>query len=190
MTKKRQYHCVVKICFNLLALISIILFVITFTCCKEDTPATTTQNNNAPSATPGLEFTPIEDNTAYEVSQGTAINVAAIVIPATHNGRPVTHIRVMGFIENSVITSVTIPESVTHIGSGAFHGCTNITSITVRLGMYVGSMAFFGWTSEQVIQIPFSTLAHADLTWNSFWRTGSDAIIINNAGIQVWPIEY
>lgn len=50
-------------------------------------------------------------------------------IPSEINGTPVTTIGNAAFRDSSV-TSVTIPASVTEIGSNAFAGCTNLTSVT------------------------------------------------------------
>ena len=49
-------------------------------------------------------------------------------IPSEINGTPVTTIGNAAFRDSSV-TSVTIPASVTEIGSNAFAGCTNLTSV-------------------------------------------------------------
>lgn len=51
-----------------------------------------------------------------------------VVIPSKINGFTVETIGNTAF-QNSTITSVTIPASVTEIGSNAFAGCTNLTSV-------------------------------------------------------------
>lgn len=52
-----------------------------------------------------------------------------VVIPPTINSWPVTKIGEDAFQDNTTITSVTIPASVTEIGSNAFAGCTNLTIV-------------------------------------------------------------
>lgn len=52
-----------------------------------------------------------------------------VVIPSKISSWPVTKIGEAAFQDNSTITSVTIPASVTEIGSNAFAGCTNLTSV-------------------------------------------------------------
>ena len=52
-----------------------------------------------------------------------------VVIPSKINGVTVTTIGTDAFLGLN-ITSVTIPDSVTEIGSNAFAGCTNLTSVT------------------------------------------------------------
>ena len=51
-----------------------------------------------------------------------------VVIPSKINGITVKTIGNTAF-QNSAVTSVTIPASVTEIGSNAFAGCTNLTSV-------------------------------------------------------------
>jgi len=65
----------------------------------------------------GLAYTLINDGAAYEVSIGSA-DAENIVIPAEHNGLPVTAVADDGFASNVVtykreIKSVTIPDSAT-----------------------------------------------------------------------------
>lgn len=52
--------------------------------------------------------------------------LTSITIPES-----VTHIRERAFYGCSGLTSFTIPESVTHIGERAFYGCSGLTSITI-----------------------------------------------------------
>lgn len=52
-----------------------------------------------------------------------------VVIPSKINSWPVTKIGEDALKDNTTITSVTIPASVTEIGSNAFAGCTNLTSV-------------------------------------------------------------
>ncbi len=55
------------------------------------------------------------------------------------------------------LTSVTIPSSVTSIGSSAFEGCTGLTSITIPNSvMSIGGSAFYGCSSLPSVDIPSS----------------------------------
>jgi len=64
-----------------------------------------------------------------------------VVIPAYHNGLPVTSIRERAF-HNNQLTSVTIPNSVTTIGAMAFQD-NELTSVTIPNSVTtIGAMAF------------------------------------------------
>lgn len=54
---------------------------------------------------------------------------STVILPSTISGWPVTKIGEAAFQDNTTITSVTIPDSVTEIGANAFAGCTNLTSV-------------------------------------------------------------
>ena len=79
--------------------------------------------------TPGLAYELIDGNTAYSVSKGT-VTSGAVVIPATHEGLPVTQIADNAFAY-CYITRIYIGENVTTIGDSAFDGCTNLTNIII-----------------------------------------------------------
>ena len=68
---------------------------------------------------------------------------------------PVLEIGTEAFNNNTKITSVTIPDSVTSIGEYAFLGCTRLTEITIGEGVTsIGSLAFCSCTSLTSITIP------------------------------------
>ena len=79
----------------------------------------------------GLEFTLINDGTAYEVSGIGTCTDLDIVIPSVYNGLPVTAIGERAFNQRSNLTSITIPDSVTSIGDRAFYYCVGLTSVYI-----------------------------------------------------------
>ena len=67
-----------------------------------------------------------------------------------------TYIGAHAFL-GSDITSVTIPESVTRIGDGAFYGCSSLTSVTVLGNITeISNMMFSGCSSLSEFSIPES----------------------------------
>ena len=76
-----------------------------------------------------LQFTEINNGTEYSVSAKDPASIAgALTIPATHNGKPVTQIADRAFYY-SPLTSISLPITLTSIGTQAFSDCTFLTSI-------------------------------------------------------------
>ena len=74
---------------------------------------------------------------------GSATN---IFVPSLIGGKSVAEISDKCFIDQATITQVTIPDSVTSIGFGAFSGCNWLTSLTIPfINNYLGYM--FGASS-------------------------------------------
>ncbi len=71
----------------------------------------------------------------------------------------VTNIGYNAFVDNTALTSVTIPNTVLSIGSGAFARCTGLTSIVIPEGVKsLGHNVFFGCTNLASITIPNSVI--------------------------------
>jgi hypothetical protein len=80
---------------------------------------------------------PTLDKLKFEI-QSTNVRVSAadfnisgdVVIPETYENRPVQRIIDNGFRNCTYITSITIPPSITYIGTYALAGCQNLTTVT------------------------------------------------------------
>ena len=103
--------------------------------------------NAPPQATEGLAFELIRGNSEYSVSLGTARAIGEVVIPAVHNGLPVTTIANNAFSYAVNMTSIIIPNNVTSIGNSAFSDCSGLTNVTIPSSVTVISQnAFSGCT--------------------------------------------
>jgi hypothetical protein len=78
----------------------------------------------------GLIYTPINNNTEYEVTSAGLCTDSIVYIPEMYNGKKVTSIGADAFINRAFIFSIVIPNSVEDIGSSAFNNCDSLTSIT------------------------------------------------------------
>ncbi|MCD7729186.1 MAG: leucine-rich repeat protein, partial [Clostridia bacterium] len=82
-------------------------------------------------------------------------NVTSITIPDS-----VTSIGSSVFYGCTSLTSITIPDSVTSIGSWAFYGCTSLERVTIGEAVEtIGDRAFYNCTSLTSIEIPDSITA-------------------------------
>ena len=73
-----------------------------------------------------------------------------VIIPSFYKGYTVNSLIESSFQDCSLITSVTVPNSVTGIGEGVFSGCSSLENITIP---FVGAKA--GVTSDDKYQSPF-----------------------------------
>jgi hypothetical protein len=88
------------------------------------------------------QFTYITNNGAITITGYTGSG-GNVTIPATINGLPVTSIGDEAF-SGSPLISVTIPDSVTSIGDGAFYNCESLTSVTIPDSVTsIGYSAFY-----------------------------------------------
>lgn len=103
-----------------------------------------------------FDFEFILNNTAVVVIRykGTA---ADVTIPSRYKDKPVTMIDHAAFHDNSAVTSVTIPDSVTSISDDAFGFCSQLTNISIPNSVtYIGFSAFNSCTSLKSITLPSS----------------------------------
>lgn len=79
----------------------------------------------------GLEFTLSDDGTYYIVSGIGTCTDTEIVIPSTHEGKPVKEIGKRAFEGGWYLTKITILDGITKIGESAFVNCTGLTEVTI-----------------------------------------------------------
>ena len=97
---------------------------------------------NAPNGAVIGDYVFSKPNDQYILTQYLG-NDTKIVLPENCNGENYA-IGANVFKDNTTITSITIPNSVTSIGDAAFEGCTGLTSITIPNSVTsIGGYAFY-----------------------------------------------
>jgi hypothetical protein len=82
---------------------------------------------------------------------------STVNIPGSTNGLIVTSIQDNAFLNNTIVTSVTIPNSVTSIGNTVFWGCTSLTNVTIPNSVtYLGAETFIYCYNLISVTIPSS----------------------------------
>jgi hypothetical protein len=84
----------------------------------------------------------------------------ALTIPSTLDGLPVTVIGAYAFSQNTSLTAITIPGTVTYIDTYAFQSCRSLRRVIIDDGLqHIGFGAFISCTSLTNVTIPNTVLA-------------------------------
>ena len=109
--------------------------------------------------TQGLHYSLTDDKLSYAVGipYGTENewNGADIKIPASYKDKPVTELSTKAFAESG-IKSITLPDSVKLIGSGAFQNCEKLKTVTFGKGVTEIENFAFSDTGLETIEVPAS----------------------------------
>ncbi|MBQ1977033.1 MAG: leucine-rich repeat protein [Clostridia bacterium] len=110
-----------------------------------------------------------------------------VVVPTELDGLPVTEIGAGCFAETSVV-SVTVPDSILVIESGAFSKCAALTSVTLPEEMlYLGSQVFAECTSLKEITLPASGVTM--YSWGMFIGSGVESVVLPE-NLDVLPSNF
>ncbi|WP_303867637.1 leucine-rich repeat protein [Acetobacterium wieringae] len=120
-----------------------------------------TATNDAGSLVITAEFLPTDQYKTTELGVITAYSGPGgnVTVPETVNGIAVTGIGANAFKGQTNVTSVSIPQTVTSIGNGAFMECSNMTSLTFAGTSQltaIGDKAFQGCQKLESVSLPAS----------------------------------
>lgn len=110
--------------------------------------------------------------------------IAAVNIPATYSGLPVTHIGTDAFKNITRISSLSIGSNVTSIGADAFNGCLGLTGqLNIPNSVQIiGSYAFQNTGFSGTLTIPASV---TDINDSAFMQTGFNRLILGSSVINI-----
>ena len=111
-----------------------------------------------------MNFTLINDGTAYELTSVGDSTINSLNIPADNNGLPVTKIGYEALRDFRNLTSITLPTSIRIIDEGAFFGCTALESIEIPENVEtMDNTAFTGCTALANINVNSNNLTFASI---------------------------
>ncbi len=135
-------------------------------------------------------FYPSADKTSYTLVAATPSACSSIILPAFYNNLPVTAIGTYAFYGCSDVTSIIIPDSIKTIGDYAFENCTGLTSVTIGNGVEnIGNFAFSDCKGLTSVTIPDSVTGIGDRAF--YGCTGLTSITIGNGveSIGSWAFK-
>ncbi len=148
-------------------------------------------------------YTVLEDDTVKIT--GYNGNNKNIVIPSVIDGKAVTVIGELAFVENKEISSVVIPDSVTAVEKRAFAWCENLLDVTFGNSLTTIGHTAFGYTALFSIELPdtvteigdfafayIRSLGYADLGEN-VKHIGAHAFNLCDTldgGLHLYNVEY
>lgn len=132
-----------------------------------------------------LTFTLNPDGVSYSVTDCNASANGELMIPATYNGYPVSGIDYKAFSFCSSLTSVTIPNSVTSIGSLAFWYCDSLNSVTIPDSVTsIDKRAFLFCSSLTGIWVDENNTVYSSDACGALFNKAKTVLIQAPSGIQ------
>lgn len=149
-----------KFFIGLLSILAVGCLSVGFSACNGDgkKPASVesssdsqTVENEGVENSPSLAYTLSEDKSSYAVSGIGSYIDKEVVIPASYHNLPVTEIA-EGAFQESAVTKITLPDTVTVIGKSAFEYCKDLQFVTLGASVKtVGELAFSNCESLQTV---------------------------------------
>ena len=128
----------------------------------------------------GLLYTLSNDENSYIVSGIGTCTDSDIIIPSSHNGKPVTRIADQAFGGCDELTNVIMPDSITSMGSNVFEGCSKLTHTIIPDSITsMGSHVFSDCSSLTSVSIGNGV---ASIEWSTFYNCSSlTSVTIGNS---------
>ena len=130
--------------------------------------------------TEGLSYMKNADGTGYILTGIGMATESEIIVHSVYKDLPVVGIAKESFLDNDLITKITIPNSVTSIGEQAFSNCSSLTSIEIPNSVTsIAEWAFFCCSSLTSV-----TIGNGDIGSSAFGYCRSlTSVTIGNGDI-------
>lgn len=121
---------------------------------NSDSTNNSNDQSNDSTATVLFDFVQLSDGN-YGVKGIKDTKTKNVVIPSTHNGKPVVSIEGSAFSGNERMLTISIPDSITYIGEWAFYNCKGLTTIELPNSVVdIDAYAFSGCSSLESLTLP------------------------------------
>lgn len=146
-------------------------------------------------ASKGLSYRSVMDGAAYAVYGIGSCTDSSIVIPAVYQGKPVCAIDARAFENYTALVSITVPESITDIGSAAFAGCYNLAEVINKSALEIkkGDNALGGIAAYAIeVHNGDSGIARLDNYFFYTSKSGASYLIryIGDSETLLLPLDY
>ena len=101
----------------------------------------------------GFEYALSENKEYYILSGPGSVRGGVFDIPAEYNGLPVKEIAPAAFVGEKTLREITVADSVTEIGAGAFERCTGLVSVKLPGGASLNKNVFEGCTALESVTL-------------------------------------
>lgn len=146
---------------------------------KTNSSSSKASSSSSSSEAPAPPFTYTLTDNEIHIVKGNENLSGDINIPNTIDGYPVTQILAGAFLENTNITSVTIPENIKSIEQYAFMDCKNLAVVNFSEGLnFIGADAFNG-CNIKTLTLPNSIISINNNAFDNC-RNLTNVILPNN----------
>lgn len=136
-------------------------------------------------ASEGLDMVLISEG-EYTVSGIGTCTDTEILIPTTYNGLPVVSVEASAFLNNTAITSVVLPDSITSIGDNAFDQCESLKTVTFGTNSQLTTIGVSAFSFCPMIESISISDSVTSIGKNAFYYCNSLSTVYYGGTAEEW----